>query len=160
MFSRAVVLKVGSPDPRGSAARCQGVREELDLLFYFFCDRAPPSATPPRRSPVRAVLRSRTPPAPPPRRPPVRAVSRSRHRPPPQQSRPAPPPPPPPSTIASSTPPPPRQQSRPEPIGLHLCCGYEGVLEINSALWGSPAPYSLRTPALERVWVSNLAAEF
>ena len=56
---RAVVLKVGSPDPRGSAARCQGVREELDLFFFFFCDRAPPSATPPRRSPVRAVSQSR-----------------------------------------------------------------------------------------------------
>ena len=26
---RTSVLKVGSPDPRGSAARCQGVREEL-----------------------------------------------------------------------------------------------------------------------------------
>ena len=25
----AVFLKVGSPDPRGSAAHCQGVREEL-----------------------------------------------------------------------------------------------------------------------------------
>ena len=46
---RPVVLKVGSPDPRGSAARCQGVREELDLFFFFFFLR---SRTPLRHAPT------------------------------------------------------------------------------------------------------------
>ena len=43
--------------------------------------------------------------------------------------------------------------NRYEPIWIHLCRGYEGVLENNLPYGGSPAPYSLRTPDLCHAFV-------
>ena len=128
------------PPPRPHVGRRSGLYRDRDTdpprNIYTHINRAHTHFNPFTRSHATPCISHAKKFTPPPRQ-------QSRPAPPPhQQSRPAPPPrqqsrpAPPPSTIATSTPPPPPH----EPIGLHLCCGYEGVLEKNSALWGVPGP--------------------
>ena len=153
--------KWGPRTPGGPRRVARGsVKSLIFFFFFFFCDRAPPSATPHvgRRS---GLYCDRAPP-PPPRRRETRISTRSHAHTPHlvflTEKNVLPPP----STIATSTPPNPpppvnnRDQHPPPPpvnnrdLSLHYICVavMRGSLKKILPYGGSPAPYSLRTPAL------------